>query len=166
MFSKMDDEPLVDKEYVMEKFPGKGGWTFVVIHEIVPDKRAKFGWVQVSGFIDDYELKQYKLMPMSNGKLFLPIKAEVRKKIRKKEGDSVRIILYLDQRPKEIPEEFLECLEEEPEAKAFFNLLSDSEKSYYLDWIYGARKEETKVERIVNTLGNLAKHKKFMQRDK
>lgn len=162
----MDDKPLVDKDYVMEKYPGKGGWTYVVIKEIAPDKRAKFGWVQVSGSIDGYKLYQYKLMPMGNGYLFLPIKAEIRKQIRKKEGDTIRVVLYLDQRGKEIPEEFLICLEDEPEAKAFFNLLSDSEKSYYLDWIYGAKKEETKVERIVNALSNLAKHKKFMQREK
>lgn len=162
----MDMQLLVDKDYVMKKYPGKGGWIYVVIEEIEPDKRAKFGWVQVSGTIDSYELYKYKLMPMGNGKLFLPIKAEIRKQIRKKEGDTIRVVLYLDQRAKEVPEEFLECLEEEPEAKAFFNTLSDSEKSCYLDWIYGAKKEETKVERIVNVLANLAKHRKFMQRDK
>jgi hypothetical protein len=65
---------------VLEKIPGKGGWTYVVINEIAPDKRAKFGWVKVRGSIDDYELNQYKLMPMGNGKLFLPVRAEIRKK--------------------------------------------------------------------------------------
>ncbi len=27
---------LVDKKYLMHKYPGKGGWTYVVIDEINP----------------------------------------------------------------------------------------------------------------------------------
>jgi Bacteriocin-protection, YdeI or OmpD-Associated/Domain of unknown function (DUF1905) len=156
--------PLVDKEYVMQKIPGKGGWTYVVIEEIAPDKRAKFGWVQVSGRVDTFELVAYKLMPMGDGRLFLPIRAEIRKKIKKKEGDSVHVVLYLDHSTKEIPEEFLLCLDDDEPAKAFFETLSQSEQRYYIDWIYAAKTEETKVDRIVNTLRNLAEGRKFMQK--
>ena len=28
---KIKEEPLVDKEYLLEKFPGKGGWTYALI---------------------------------------------------------------------------------------------------------------------------------------
>ena len=84
---------LVNKEYQLKKFPGKGGWTFAGIPEVPQDKNAPFGWVKVCGSIDDYELKYYKLMPMGNGKLFLPVKAAIRKKIGKNAGDFVRIKL-------------------------------------------------------------------------
>ncbi|MEY3398621.1 MAG: hypothetical protein RL220_1215, partial [Bacteroidota bacterium] len=78
---------LVDKAYRLEKFPGKGGWTYARIPEILQDKHSPFGWVRVKGSIDDVEFSSYHLMPMGNGQLFLPVKADIRKKIGKKEGD-------------------------------------------------------------------------------
>lgn len=110
----MMEEPLVNKEYLLEKFPGKGGWTFAVIPEIIRDKKAPFGWVKVRGSIGDYEFKNYKLMPMGNGKLFLPLKAAVRKQIKKEAGDYVKVILYKDDSPIEIPDELVVCLKDEP----------------------------------------------------
>ncbi len=67
------EEPLIDANYLLEKIPGKGGWTYAAIPEIIQDKNTPFGWVTVRGFIDNYELKHYKLMPMGNGHLFLPL---------------------------------------------------------------------------------------------
>jgi hypothetical protein len=75
---KKPERPLVNKTYRLEKFPGKGGWTFARIPEILPDKKAHFGWVKVRGTIDGYEIRKYHLMPMGNGSLFLPVKAEIR----------------------------------------------------------------------------------------
>ena len=86
------DKPLVNATYLLQKFPGKGGWTYAAIPEIIQDKTKPFGWVTVRGSIDDYELKQYKLMPMGEGRLFLPVKAAVRKAIKKEAGDYVKII--------------------------------------------------------------------------
>ncbi|MDN3710415.1 hypothetical protein QW060_26720 [Myroides ceti] len=45
----MHQKPLTDKQYLLEKFAGKGGWTFVRIPEIAPDRNRAFGWVRVSG---------------------------------------------------------------------------------------------------------------------
>ena len=56
--NKMNEKPLVDKEYLLEKFPGKGGWTFTFIPEIPPDKHSPFGFFKVRGSIDGYEIKQ------------------------------------------------------------------------------------------------------------
>jgi hypothetical protein len=86
--------PLVDQQYVLEKMPGKGGWTYAVIEGVPKDKRAKFGWVQVNGSIDGFELKNYKLMPMANGNLFFPLRAEIRKKINTNAGVRVHVTLY------------------------------------------------------------------------
>jgi hypothetical protein len=157
-------ELLVDKLYQLQKMEGKGGWTYTLIEEIPPDKKAKFGWVQVSGSIDNFELLRYKLMPWGNGKLFLPVRAEIRKKIKKQAGDWVHIQLYLDNTANEVPEEFLLCLEDDQEAKSFFETLSESEQQFYIKWIYEAKKDETKVSRIVNTLRNLVLKKKFYER--
>ena len=151
-------KPLVDKEYLLEKFTGKGGWTYALIPEILQDKNAPFGWVKVKGFIDNYELKQYKLLPMGNGRLFLAVKAAIRKKIKKEAGDYVKITLYLDKSPIEITEELLLCFENESKHiyQNFLQLTQGEQKSY-LDWIYSAKKQDTKVERIANMMRKLSK---------
>ena len=94
-------------------------------------------------------------MPMGKGKLFLPVKAEIRKKIKKEAGDKVHVILYPDNEPLKIPKEMLLCLQDEPKALTFFNSLSESEQNYYIQWIYSAKKDETKVERLANTIDKL-----------
>lgn len=155
------DKPLVNKKYKLHKYPGKGGWIYATIEEIAPDKKAKFGWVQVSGSIDGFELKRYKLMPMGNGKLFLPVRAEIRKVIGKTEGDTIHVILYADNSPIEIPQDFLLCLQDEPAAKKFFFTLTESEQQFYIKWICEAKQEATKTKRIVEAIERLMKREKF-----
>lgn len=150
--------PLVHQQYVLEKMPGKGGWTYAVIEGVPKDKRAKFGWVQVSGSIDSFELKNYKLMPMANGKLFLPVRAEIRKKINKKEGDRVHIKLYFDDATTVFPEEIMACLKDEPDAYKTFLTYSESEQKSMIDWIILAKKDEIKVERIVELINKMLRN--------
>jgi hypothetical protein len=160
----MADSPLVNQKYVLEKFPGKGGWVFARIPEILPDNNAPFGWVRVKGKIDDFEFKNYRLMPMGNGSLFLPVKAEIRKKIAKNEGDWIHVILFEDQNPVEIPEEIILCLKEDPLAFKNFSLYSESEQKMYMDWIYSAKKEETKIERIAKMMDAVVLKRKFQDK--
>jgi hypothetical protein len=157
------EKPLVNKEYILERYPGKGGWTYARIPEILQDKKAPFGWVKVKGSIDGFEIRKYHLMPMGNGGLFLPVKAEIRKAIKKQEGDYVRVILYPDNEPLEVPEEMLLCLQDEPEALKFFNSLTESERKFYIQWVYSAKKEETKVDRLVKTINRLLNKKKLYE---
>ena len=158
-------KPLVNKKIVLEKFHGKGGWTYARIPEILQDKKAHFGWVKVRGTIDGYEIRKYHLMPMGNGKLFLPVKAEIRKKIKKDEGDKVHVILYPDNEPLEVPEEMLLCLRDEPAALKFFNSLSESERKFYIQWIYSAKKDETKVDRLAKSIDRLLQGLKMYDKE-
>ena len=87
--------------------------------------------------------------------LFFPVKAEIRKKLGKKEGDTVRIVLYPDNEPIRVPKEMQLCLSDEPGAQNFFNRLSDSEKNYYIKWIFAARRIETKEARMIKTIARL-----------
>jgi hypothetical protein len=151
------EKPLVNKSYLLEKYPGKGGWTYAAIPEVWQDKKAPFGWVKVKGSIDGFEIKNYRLMPMGNGKLFLPVKSEIRKKIRKKEGDTVKVTLYADNEPLEIPADFLTCLKDEPDAEKTFFSFPEGEQKTYINWIYSAKKEETKIDRMAKTIDRLLK---------
>lgn len=158
--------PLVNQLYLLEKFPGKGGWTYAAIPEVLQNSGNPFGWVKVRGFIDDYELKQYKLMPMGKGKLFLPVKAAIRKKIKKEAGDMVKVVLYSDESELEIPEEIIECFGNEPKkTHETFLSFTEGEQKAYLDWIYAAKTEETKVNRIVSMMERLQRKLKFYDKD-
>ena len=85
--------------------------------------------------------------------------AEIRKKIGKKEGDSVHVTLYSQELPTVVPEDFLLCLQDEPVAYQKFQQLSESEQQNMMDWIYSARRDEQKVERIAQTLDKLLSQK-------
>ena len=146
---------LTDGHYRLEKFAGKGGWTYAAIPEIPQDKRNPFGWKKVKGSIDGYRIEKYHLMPMGEGRLMLAVNAEIRKKIRKKAGDTVHIILYPDNDVLQVPEELQLCLADEPAALLFFNTLSDSEKKFYIQWIFTAKKEETKIRRMAAAINRL-----------
>ncbi len=160
------EKPLVDKAYLLQKFPGKGGWTYAEIPEVLQNKNKPFGWVTVKGSIDNYELNQYKLMPMGNGKLFLPVKAAIRKKIKKEAGDSVHVILYPDDSKLHIPTEIIECFTDESEKtyKTFISFTQGEQKAY-LDWIYAAKTEETKANRILRMMNRLQKGLKFYDKE-
>jgi bifunctional DNA-binding transcriptional regulator/antitoxin component of YhaV-PrlF toxin-antitoxin module len=153
----MPTKSLINKKYKLQRFQGKGGWTYASIPEVVKDKNSPFGWVRVKGFIDDYEFKNYHLMPMGNGSLFLPVKAEIRKRIGKKEGDMVTIILYKDDSPLEIPDELLACLRDEPMAFELFKKMGEGYQKEYISWIYSAKREETRITRIAKTIEKVLK---------
>lgn len=159
------EKPLVNKKYRLEKFQGKGGWTFARIPEIRQDKRKPFGWIKVRGTIDGFEIRKYHLMPMGDGNLFLPVKAEIRKKISKQEGDLVHVILYPDTEPLDVPEEMWLCLEDEPKALKFFKSLSESEQKFYIQFIYSAKKEETKIDRMAKAINRLQRGLKLYDKE-
>ena len=52
-------------------------------------------------------------------------------------------------------------MQEYPEALKFYNKLTESEKKQYLNWVYSAKHEDTKAERIVKMIDRLMLRKKF-----
>ena len=146
---------LIETTVQLERFQGKGGWTYARIPAIPQEKKNHFGWRSVKGSIDDYELTDTHLMPMGKGQVFLPVKAEIRKKINKQEGDWVKVILYADQLPAVKIDDFMLCLGDEPEALKHFEDLPETEKKKYTDWIYSAKSEELKIERMAQSIDML-----------
>lgn len=157
----MIEIPLVDDEFMLKKIEGKGGWTYAEIPKITEDKHGPFGLLRVRGTIDDYEIKSFNLWSMKNGMLFMPVKLEIRKKIKKEAGDWVRIILFADNLPIDIPEELVECLQNESGLYEKFLTYSEGEKKAFINWIYSAKTDETKADRIVKTLEKVEKGQKF-----
>ena len=99
-------------------------------------------------------------MPLGNGKLFLPVKKEIRKKIGKEAGDWVQVILFLDDSPLEIPIELLECLADDEIAYTNFFKLTEGKQKEIIDNIYSSKTDETKIRRIAAAINQLSKIKK------
>jgi hypothetical protein len=154
----------IEGYFTIEKTKGKGAWSFVILPNLFDKTNNPFGWKIIKGKIDDYEISQYKAWPNKHGELFLPIKSEIRKKIKKEEGDSVFVKVFADDSPLEIPEEFLVCLNDEPQAKAFFEKLSDTSKKQYIDRIYEAKQLKTRVTRIAKTIEKLSLGLKYHEK--
>lgn len=151
----MDKKPLIDDDYILQKFNGKGGWTYVLIPEIPKEKRFPFGMKKVSGSIDAYKLENCNLMPFGNGQMFLPVKAEIRKFIKKEAGDQVRLILSGEESPEIIPEDILECLRDAPKAFKRFKEMPDWEQKDEINTILESKQQDTKVKKIVMLIEKL-----------
>ncbi len=141
---------------MLEKFAGKGGWTYALIPEVEPDRKTWFNWVKVHGTIDGFEIKHARLMPMGNGQLFLPVKAAIRKAIGKEAGEWVHIVLFPDNLPVKLPQELIDCFElENKELTVLFSRLTSNQQQELISWIYEAKKEETKAKRILKVMNFL-----------
>ena len=154
---KLPESPLANNSYRLERYPDKCWWTYVALPDILPDRHAVFSWVKVKGTIDGYPISNLHLMPLTDGTLYFPVKADICKTIGKYVGDEVHVILYTDQTPTEIPDELLFALLDNPTAYESFLSLTDSLRFGVIDWIYSAKTKEIITDRIARTLDRLTK---------
>jgi len=133
----------------------KTGWTYIEIpadiaQQMKPGNKKSF---RVRGLLDAFPVRGMALMPMGEGNFIMALKAEVRKGIRKNAGAILQVKLEEDTDYKvEMPGELQECFDFEPEAFEFFNSLAKSHREYFIKWIDGAKTNETRAKRIVNTV--------------
>jgi len=134
----------------------KTGWSYVdvpfdIAQQLKPGNKKSF---RVRGMLDGVAVSGMALMPMGNGNFIMALKAEVRKKIRKEAGAMLQLALEEDLDYKvEIPGDLQECFDfEDPSAFEFFNGLPKSHRDYFIKWIEGAKTQETRAKRIINTV--------------
>lgn len=137
----------------------KTGWTYIEIpaklaQQLKPDNKKSF---RVKGKLDDYSIKGVALMPMGGGDFIMAINATMRKAIKKRKGDKLRVQLEADDKQPPLSADLLECLSDEPAANEYFNSLPYSHRLYFSRWIESAKTAPTKAKRIAQAVNALAK---------
>ena len=91
------------------------------------------------------------------GKSMVSLSAEHRAQARVAGGDEVEVDLELDTAPREVtvPDDLAAALDAEPAARATFDGLSYSNKSWHVLQVTGAKTEETRRRRITRSVENL-----------
>lgn len=154
-------QTIIDGTFILERFDAKGGWTYVALPAIRSGRKKPFGMIPLSGSIDGFPVSKIHVMPMGDGRLFLPVKAAIRKAIGKKQGDKVHVVLSEDISPMEIPGEISLYLSDDPQAEQAFLALTEGQQKMYIDWICAAKKQETKINRIASMMNRVAAGKKY-----
>ena len=138
----------------------KTGWTYIEVpadlaQQIHPDSKQAF---RVKGWLDDFAITGISLLPMGQGNYIMALRNEIRKAIHKSKGAMLRVRLEFDADFKiETPDDLLDCFEFEPEAHDFFNSLSKSHWGYFIKWINDAKTEQTRANRIANTINAMVR---------
>jgi Domain of unknown function (DUF1905)/Bacteriocin-protection, YdeI or OmpD-Associated len=137
----------------------KTGWTYIRIPATVaaklnPGNKKAF---RAKGRLDEYGFHGMALLPMGDGDYIMALNAEVRKKIRKGKGASLKVQLEFDEKPLTISKDLLECLRDEPRAFSYFRTLNKSHQGYFSKWIESAKTEQTRAKRIAIAVNSLAK---------
>ena len=136
----------------------KTGWVYIqvpkkIADKLLPGNKRSF---RVKGKLDDHTISQVALLPMGEGNFILPLNATIRKAIRKTKGAKLEVKLEVDSKPLKISKELLVCMEDEPDAKAYFEKLAPSHRQYYSKWIESAKTDATKTKRIALAINAFA----------
>ena len=160
---------MVSFQVLIERFKDKGeksGWTYIYVPEslalqIKPDCRTSY---RVKGFFDALPFEGVAVVPMGEGDYIIPLKAELRRKLRKKEGDLLKVSLEEDKDFKiPMPADLEECLNEQPHFMENFMKQPKSHQNYYFNWINSAKTEPTRAKRIAMTVNAMDKNFDFGQ---
>lgn len=138
---------------VLEKFARQGektSWHYITIPAAIADKinpRVKKSY-RVKGKIDHHVIEKTALMPMGKGNFIMAINAAMRKAIRKNIGAALQVQLQVDSSPILPPAELIDCLQDEPEALAYYYSLPQGNRNYFTKWIESAKTMPTQTKRI------------------
>ena len=139
---------------IIQKFGSKGektGWTFIKITKEIDQQlnpKIKKSY-RVKGKLDEVSIAGIALVPMGEADFILPLKADLRKKLKKRNGDTLKVSLTVDTAALKINDQLLLCLDDEPKAKKYFDSLTPSHQRYFSNWIESAKTETTQTKRIV-----------------
>lgn len=148
---------LKDEKLELIYEPGKGAWTY---HIQLPNTKhiiGKWGFLKVSGTIDDYKLEAKNLFTITGQNKLLSINAEIRKALKKSGGDTVTVTLYLVSPKEEVTEKQVLETFKESDVLDTFNKLPKEERNEILKKIIAQKTEEKQTLILVKYIEKLSK---------
>jgi len=131
--------------------------------EVPFDVRSAFGKARapVRGTVNGYPFRT--TVAVYGGRSYLGFRREIREAAGFGDGDRLSIELELDDEPRtvDVPAELEAALAAAADAKAAFDGLSYTHQREYVEWVSGARREETRrarLERAVAMLRDGVRH--------
>ena len=125
--------------------------------EVPFDVRAVFGKARapVRGTVNGYPFRT--TVATYGGRYFLGFRREIREAAGFEDGDKLAVVLELDDAPRtvEVPPELQAALAADAEARATFDGLSYTHRREYVEWVSGAKREETRRARVERAVGML-----------
>lgn len=157
---------MVEKQMfaaMLIKDPERGGWTKIDIPFDVEKVFASKGYIQVKGSIDNIPFSGIKLMPAGNGRYWMAVSEKLRKAISKGNGDNVSVVMEPDTEVTGYtePPDFLEALDTDGKANAFYKSLTPASKKWFIMHIEQAKQPATRKTRIEKAISRLKEGKKF-----
>ena len=154
-----------------EKMGEKTGWTFVFIpveiaNQIKANCKKSY---RIKGKLDNVAIRGVALTPMGEGNFIIPLKASLRKELKKAEGALLRLELEEDTEFKiEMPADLELCLLEEKHCMENFMQLPKSHQNYYINWLNTAKTDQTRTKRLTQIVIAMDKKMDFgeMMRNK
>ncbi len=159
---------MINFETTIHQFGSMGektGWSYIAIpnavaQKLFPGNKKAF---YVNGKLDALPIQHVSLLPIGDGDFIMALKADVRKKLRKQKGDSLKVQLTHDKTGYQVNTDFLECLADEPQAKAHFETLPGSHQRYFSRWIESAKTAETQAKRMALAINALARKQGYAE---
>lgn len=140
-------------EAVLEKMPGRFGWTFVEFPHDVEKLFGKRGTVRIKGTINGVPMDR-ALLPTKSGVHVIVFGVDLRRQAKVKAGDRARFEVWLNTKPDELqlPEELQETLDFFPDFKAGWERVRPGMKRSMLIWINSGKTVPTRAKRVAELL--------------
>lgn len=141
------------------------GATSPIVIAVVPfDIETVFGVksrVDIRGTIDGQPIER-TLLPLGDGRHYFMLNAKILKAIRKKTGDEVYIEIeeqeHTGYKEVELPDYFLMELEENPIAKAQYEVTNPSGKRWMAQFLTEPKSADAKAKRVLKAIEVLERH--------
>jgi Bacteriocin-protection, YdeI or OmpD-Associated/Domain of unknown function (DUF1905) len=128
-----------------------------VFIEVPLDVPAVFGRARapVRGTINGHPFRS--TVAVYGGRYYLPVRRELREAAGVAAGDAVVVELEADEQPRSVdpPTDLAGALAADPEAGAAFAGLSFTHQREYVEWVTGAKREETRRRRVEQAVAML-----------
>lgn len=143
-------------EAVVEAAGQRGGSASIKVPAEAATAFGSRSVTPIRGVINGFTFRS-SIFPTGEGDFYLVLNREVRAGARVQVGDRIQVTLEKDLEPRtlDVPEDFQQALDENPEALAAFARLSYTHQKEYIQWIESAKREATRRRRVASAVEKL-----------